>query len=408
MNQARNRISFVFIFAVIFFLIHKIVPIIGYNTPAIVNIAVLGFLYAYILLNGGFKMILNSGVLLMFGVFLLSLLYGKYSNLPLYLYSILQIVIYPLITMFVLKKGNVRSFQYIIGFVWIAYIITAITTIIGCHYFPEAPREIAAALSTEDPVKYHMYMNMNIGSLAFIYTLVLMLPILVYTIRFSIINRIISISCLLLFIVTVYTSQYATALLFLFIGILPFVLHKKFKATTILLLGACAVIVFLFSKDTLAGLFTYLSSAFQSEILSDRFQSLADLIQGGVNRTDGDIAARQDFYKASFDAFLQSPLWGTGKSVGGGHSYVLDVLANYGLIGLGAVILMYRKIYTLFYSTWKRTDSYGYIYLIFIMSICLAILNPKELFIVHTIIVPLSVQYLYIKKNGNEGLMGSK
>lgn len=408
MSQGRNRVSVVFVFAVIFFLIHKIIPIIGYNTPAVVNIAVLCFLYSYILLNGGFKIIINSGVLLMFGVFFLSVLYCKYSNLTLYIYGILQIVIYPLITIFIVKKGSFRQIQYITLSVWLAYMITAFTTIIGCHYFPEAPREIAAALSSEDAARYHLYMNMNIGSLSYIYTLVLMLPILVYIIRFKAINRIISICCLFLFVTAIYSSQYATALLFMFVGISPFVLHKRFKANTILSIIILCVILFFFFKDFIANIFVYFSSTVQSEILADRFQSFADFLLGGQNGSDGDVAARQYFYKSSFDAFLKSPIWGSFNVTGGGHSYVLDVMANYGLIGLGALVVMYRKIYTLFYSTWRRSDIYGYIYMTFIMSICLAILNPKELFIVHTIIVPLSVQYLYIKMNHNESLVGRK
>ena len=71
MVNDKQRVSLVFVIAVIFFLIHKIVPVIGYNTPAIVNIANLAYIYAYLLFKSGIGIYMKSGMLMIFGVFLL-------------------------------------------------------------------------------------------------------------------------------------------------------------------------------------------------------------------------------------------------------------------------------------------------------------------------------------------------
>ena len=70
---------------------------------------------------------------------------------------------------------------------------------------------------------------------------------------------------------------------------------------------------------------------------------------------------RDELYRLSFNTFLRNPLFGNLFSESqktGGHSFILDNLANYGLLGAGLMVFMYRGIYRVFIRPLKNQTGY--------------------------------------------------
>jgi hypothetical protein len=108
-------------------------------------------------------------------------------------------------------------------------------------------------------------------------------------------------------------------------------------------------------------------------------------------------------YRLSFTTFLQHPLFGTFLSGGGGvggHSYILDILGRYGLLGATLLYFMYRKIYYYFVAPFKDKPGYGFVLWTFLQAILLSVLNPGMWLNVLTLIVPIFVCNIY----GNRGI----
>lgn len=408
MKKNKWVVSPFFVIAVIFFLLHKIVPFVGYNTPSILNMLILAYMYAYIIMNKGVTFVRLSSSLMILGVNFLSLVYGAYNNLFTEIFGILQIVVCPLITLFLLQKDAKREINLIVFSVFIAYVVTSITTIIGNSVFPEASRQIAAMLNTEDPALYHVYMNMNIGSLKFVYTLALLIPVLIYVFKNKIVNRVIISGTIITFVMAVFASEYTTAILFLLMGSLPIIMHKSFKFKSLLFAMILIVLLFFVFENIFSTTLLYLADNVQSENVSERLTDLAFSIGGGNVDPNSDLAIRHELYGKSMEAFVISPIYGSLNPKIGGHSYVLDNMGSFGLIGLTMMFIMFRKIYQLFYKIYKNTSSYGYIMLVFTMAIVLSILNPQDYLIVHTMILPLTIYCLNCKLNHNESTLGCK
>ena len=150
----------------------------------------------------------------------------------------------------------------------------------------------------------------------------------------------------------------------------------------------------------------WLADNIGSEYISDRLRALAGGRTGLENSDDNRLA----LYEVSFKTFLLNPIIGTcfeGGYVGGGHSAILDFMAQYGCVGLIVLIWMYVTIYKTFYLPYKNCKGYGFAVWVFIQSILLSIINTGFWFIVLAVFAPLAFRYVFREKK-NENIVGSK
>ena len=80
-----------------------------------------------------------------------------------------------------------------------------------------------------------------------------------------------------------------------------------------------------------------------NENVAQKISDLSSLLQGGSASGEG-AENRQIRYQKSWEAFLEHPLFGSrwlGISNDGGHSFLLDTLARWGIVGLGFMILFW-------------------------------------------------------------------
>ena len=65
----------------------------------------------------------------------------------------------------------------------------------------------------------------------------------------------------------------------------------------------------------------------------------------------------------------------TGYHITGGHSFILDSLAHYGLVGAAILFFMYRAIYNEFYRPFSDKAGYGFVIYSFLMPLGLSVVN---------------------------------
>jgi hypothetical protein len=268
-----------------------------------------------------------------------------------------------------------------------------ITTCVGLLLFPSASRILATIASSSDEtfVIYNWY---NIGGFEFIYTIVLLYPVLIMAYKQKKINLFITICGTVLIYTTVLLSEYATALLLLMLSTTLFFVKKNLTKRDVFILLLIGIVVLIFCSSYLSQFLTYVGTLTGSETLSVRFTALAGG-QTGLESTDDN---RIQLYQRSLTTFLQHPLIGTFLSGGGGvggHSYILDILGRYGLLGAALLYFMYRKIYCFFVAPFKDMPGYGFVLWTFLQAILLSVLNPGMWLNVLTLIVPIFVIHIY-------------
>lgn len=377
---------------VIGYLAHKLFPAVGYYMPAAVY-AGLFLLTVLFLLPSIAKTFTSAVTLRMLCIFSVSLLTmvryglgGSIATIPVYLYGELQIVLFSWIALWYSSHADPVRAKRILGFIFLAYIITSVTTYIGCVNNPLASRYMAA--NAGDDVNYLYYTSLNIGSFTFVYELVLLTPLVIYLLKSKNINRLLGVLSLVGIGAVIVITEYTTALLvFAFSLLLLFV--RRLTSKKILIFLVCLIVFIVLNTLVLADVFKQLSQSMESDsTVGDRFAYLADVLSGKGSSDDG--YDRMALYEISWDTFWNTDLLGDwGGNGAGGHSFVLDSLAHFGIVGLAAVVLMYRAIYKLVLQPYKGQNFYPYLFWLYCIGIFMAIINPKTYLFIFIGLIPL-------------------
>ena len=160
----------------------------------------------------------------------------------------------------------------------------------------------------------------------------------------------------------------------------------------LLILGVCLIVVFFIYASTpsifgfLAPPFEELAESMSDGSIKDRIMSLADAFRG----VDSYAQGRAQMQMKSFWAFCKHPFLGVFGPVAGGsyldlggHSYLLDLIGGYGLLGLSVFVMFIRGLMKYFNvisslyfgNRWKVLPVFYVV--IFIFS---GIMNPVTFF----------------------------
>jgi hypothetical protein len=297
--------------------------------------------------------------------------------------------------MYISKTGDVKSYKILFWAVACSYTLTALTTYIGCVTYPGAARDLAMPEEMIGSDVYSLYKKANIGNLSFTYSLLFIIPLLIYMVKSRICRRIESVSMLIIVSISILKTEYTTALLLMVLCFILFFLPNKLNIGSLISIVALMLVIFLLAKPFIGELLLHASSHFESSssTISVRLYDLGILLSNDLNAVNGgDIWSRYELYNQSIQEFFHSPLWGGSNNVGG-HSLLFDSLGRFGLIGLVALILMYKKVFSLFFSPYSNNPYYGYMLFSFLIVIILAVLNPKDNLGVITFTIPLFALY---------------
>ena len=256
-----------------------------------------------------------------------------------------------------------------------AIMITAITTFVGLNTFPEASRLLATGYTGED----FAYTKYNIGGFEYIYSLVLVVPMLAYLIRNKLYSIVSGICFIILSILLVVKSQYTTASLLLFpsiviVSVVKYVTKYSLAIALLLMIG-----ITLFGRTLLHSSFITLASV-NPYTVREHFIGLAGVIESGSTETlNATVSGRKNAYDTSITSFLRSPIignLGSVEKVSGGHSTFLDTLAATGLLGGCLLFLILRYYYSRILLSFRSSRAFGYALLSFILFLILSVLNP--------------------------------
>lgn len=276
---------------------------------------------------------------------------------------------------FLIEHQMDKTIRTFITLYILSILITGITTYLGLQEFPDASRDLASGTNNE------LYGKMNIGGFSFIYSLAISHPMLVYYLRKRN-HSILSVVMTILMSMCITASRYTIALVVFSLSLLCYLIPVNDTDTlrkgTIFLILLCLVIIFVLAPTIL----DYLA---EQEFLKDYAANLTDISRmlQGKDVLEGNTVSRQKVYETSWNSFVKYPVFGgllsaegSLQNVSGGHSYFLDTMAKWGLVGLVLVLAM---IWTTIKWYWSLfSGSYAIYYVLFSLALALVVaaLNP--------------------------------
>ena len=394
----KKKVPFLFNALFVFILVHSYIPIIGFYTPAVVYAGVISLMYvvAFVVMMGGNRLLkLLMTVFPLYLVNVLEIIHHSFSGQGFAfteLYGLAQNLLPAICTLFLLEKRDKSSAKILLSVLFVCCLITSVTTYFGCRVFPNASRILATTIRGDDIALYATYMKFNIGGYSFIYTIALLIPVVVYLAKIRKINIIMAIMIVVVFFFAIIQSEYTTALLFSVIGLLFCLLPAKMEwrkmRRFILLIVIGGIALF----EIVPPVLRFVASSSESEQVSSRLNDLADVASGddiGLS-VDSDFTLRQERYQKSWNSFVNSNFLGRwSQSNAGGHSYFLDRLAVYGVLGLILLIVMYVSLFRLYFKPYRAKPWYGTIVLLLFLAILLAAINTGNSFPFMCLVLPL-------------------
>ena len=302
---------------------------------------------------------------------ILAMLFVQNKDVLLAGYQILLFML-PVCLGFYLQSNSFHSELYSAVIV-IAFLVTGITTIYGCMAFPDAARVLATIKTSQDPTAVR-YDWLNIGGYSFVYSMVLLYPFVVLAFKMKRLHIIPTVIITVVAFSAVISASYSYAFMLLMVTTLLFFIPRNITVKRFILLTIFFVLVVFLFRSTVAAIVSALGDSLGNSTMTDKINAIF-LGKDAIEGFDDD---RGTLYMLSIKAFLKNPLIGNlsvGRDTTGGHSFILDNLGNYGLLGGGLMLLMYRGIWRTFFRPAKDRPGYCFVFWAFIQPLILSSVN---------------------------------
>ena len=306
-------------------------------------------------------------------------------------YGVLLLLL-PVILGYYFTQDKTRILASYRKLIVIAMIVTMITTIIGCIQNPNASRIMASLDSgAADASTYDMK---NIGGYSFVYFAILLYPVLILAYKNKRIKLIPTLLIAALILATAVYSEYTTALLLFVATSLLFFMKRDLSVKGIVFVSVFAILFLLIFSNVIVSFLNWLGEIVGSEEIASRLSALS----GGVEGLEASEDQRIALYRFSLNRFFENPLFGTifnSNKSNGGHSFILDTLASFGIIGAALMFIMYRNIFTRFFLPFKDKPGYGYVVWTFIQTLILSLVNTGMWLDVLCLFAPIMFYWIY-------------
>lgn len=383
----------------IVYLLHGM-PALGYLFPSIAFAAIVIVLFIGLMHNLDLKDLKTLTPLFVIPIlnpFIFFVQEAETLRFLMNLSGLMQLTIYTLLAYVLIKNRDYKNSIRVFTVYLILTFFTAFTTYKGCLSFPEASRALAVT-DVENTNYYLLYSGLNIGGFSFIYTLVLITPLAVVLFnnrnlfKKHILIIGLSIAAIVLIGFTLIAAEYTTALLMYFLSLCLLLMNKHLNVQKLIFSGVICAALFFAAKPVISQILLFASQNIESNSVSSRLTDLAMVIEGkDTESKDSDLDSRKDKYNNSFNSFASNPIgsWGTYEKGIGGHSYLFDNLARFGVFALLFIYLMIKKIYTLYIRPNKHKPYYGYEVVMLIFYCILFVVNPGTFYVSLTFVMPL-------------------
>lgn len=221
---------------------------------------------------------------------------------------------------------------------------------------------------------------------------------------------------LLTLYINVFILQRGTNVIFTLaeMGMILIFLIKRKTVVIGLSVVVGAIVVFAFSSDNLIYIFNWLEQISPSDRLSVRFHELSMALQyESIDAGGGSFASRGELMSISWNTFTSNSanfIFGAGEHIGknniiGHHSFIIDTLACYGIIGGLLLFLYFKKQYQIIMSYLDKTQEWALymqctiVFLFYVLrnfygQVAYALVN-----IVILLLFPLTFQLIHYYKN---------
>ena len=344
-------------------------------------------LISFIMLTGGLKRLSSIlYIILPFIVYVACTYTTRGDSVVLWGYQSMLFLL-PVIIGYYFLYYRPESINILTVVIVIAVFITVITTIIGLIQFPMAARILATIAESDDPenLKYSWH---NIGGYEFVYTIVLLYPLIIHAYKRKRIPFLVSVLLTLLVFTVVILSEYAIAFLFILITTVLFFFKRELTAKGVVIFAIIGFIFVVVFGVFFSYLLKTIGNMFSSETIRERLIALS----GGTDALETFDDNRIWLYRNNIDIFLHNPLFGTmfdNDAGAAGHSQILITLAHHGILGGMALFFMYRCIYRSFFRPFRHAPGYGYYFLVFVEAIMLSSINTGFFLFVLTFCAPI-------------------
>ncbi len=310
------------------------------------------------------------------------------KNLILLIYSITLFILPLIISIFVLNNNYRKTARVLLLFSVLFLLITSWTSIYGLTTDPTASKVLATGgIDESQLMKY--YQN-NIGGFHIAYLLPIIIPMIIAAHRHRKITLIVLLIVIGPMVYFVYKTQYVTALILLLISLSSYLLAYNYSFRKFLIIFFIIIFVGMFARSGISHVLL-VTANHSSYTVSERLIAISDAMMGQQSTADAYVG-RVNVYQHDINAFISSPIIGVvafgGRS--SGHSFILDILALYGIVGAVGLVLFYRQIYKYFYRPFRAEAYYGFMLWSLGLSIILAILNPTGSVLAIGLLVPLA------------------
>lgn len=387
-------------------ILHSIMPIVGRAISSFLTtyflLGVVGLIYLYFI-----KWKINRWIYALFPLLLLTVVnalwtYTHGGGLVLTVYGML-LGFTPVLLAFRLVDLPYYQKKKLFNIVMLALLATAVTSIIGLFSDPGAARYLATVSDANEARNVQLGWK-NVGGFSFTYILLTVYPVIICyakEMNLALWKKLVLVAILLAYYIS---AEYMTGLIGFVVLSALWLVPKEFSNKKLLGILIFLLFVFFLLKTSIAMLLYRLASTTSSSTLYERFAYMANSLMGVSNESD--VGLREKVLMTSLNGFLQHPILGNWiyNEGGGGHSYILDFICKYGIIGVSMLVWSYKRIYDLFFARFRRTAYFGYAMASFGTAIILSTINTGDHWFELTLVIPLILEMIPQAKNAGGSL----
>lgn len=391
-KKTNSGILFLFEILMAYRILCTFVPIISVWSPTIINIPVIVLLYFVFINSIGVDGIIE----IVKKLFPLALLYVLNNILRSpgtgfvdVVLSLMRFYIWPVGIFLIYKYKDYTVALHLLIVFLLGMTLSMVTTYLGNLEYPGVSRTMAHLHSDGQADLSRFYQRLNIGGFDFIYYLPFLAPLMLFI--FKKVSKWwlkgLALGVLFVLALTVYEAHYTTALVLSAVSVTLLILPEKVDMKKMVFYYFILLFLLYFFASSVSLFLGQMSEKTDVGVYTERIGNISELF-AGEDMSGDDANNRVLLYQKSLNSFVNNPLIGSTSSFGG-HSFILDMLGGYGLLGLIVIIWGLSVLYKNCVRRYRGRYIYEFCIFLFVLQCTVGILNPVFSVEVFLLLIPL-------------------
>lgn len=326
--------------------------------------------------------------LLLFSAYTLfmQILWGEF-NVSTYLSDFMDYALPTFMAMAVFHADSFKLFKIVAVYAVIVTTFIIINNIYTSTIYPNAIRGMVGATAFNDTGMAELYQRWGVCIYGFA-AMAMTFPTVAVCLAKSTSRKKIQFLCYTfaaLSFVFLYIAGVTTPLLISLIILFFAIFLKEISFLRVGVIGIVVLLIFPAVLEVLSNL-----SILEGTNFETRINDVSTYTSTGRVEDDSDISSRFDLMAKSLHVFINNPLFGNLVAERGGHNYLLDMLAKYGLIGFTLFAVFIKNTISCMMSKIPFVQRGAYIFCILSLLIlsCLKNLTGTEYWLYTFLYIP--------------------